>query len=324
VENHYITEQTTSVEEYSKSLEYLIPGSTVRSKVLSNKFRSFGEGLVSEGFFLGNNITEYLAEIEIQNSNSCIFSIPLAGHYSTHLSHKHFKVCTPESGNIFLCTDNLKYNSITEEVNDLIVIIDYDQLAPLLEKNYNIQNKLSGGFSLKKRNGKLQLIYSLIEDNLQVLSLSPYFQSSLLFKSSVKELSKLLLSEIIADCLNIEFKLQDSPDSAIVRNAEELMDAHPEKYFSVLEIADSVYTSPRNLQLSFKKYREKTPMQFLKERKLHKARLLLLNTNGDSTIKEIAHDSGFSNMSSFSKYYREMFGELPSETLQKVKQNSLH
>ena len=107
-----------------------------------------------------------------------------------------------------------------------------------------------------------------------------------------------------------------SSDVKFLKNVEMLIDANPEIYFSIHEIANKVNTTPRNLQLIFRKHRNYTPMQFLKERKLHKARVAILNSNGESLIKQIAFNSGFTNMSSFSRDYRNLFGELPSRTVE--------
>ena len=289
MENHFITEQTSSSEDFSKSLEYLIPRATVSTREKSGKFRSSGDGFLSEGFYLGQNLTENLEEIEILNSNSCILSIPSEGIYFTRLSNKPFRTCTPETGSIFLPTDSIIYGSKVNTVNDLIISLNYDQLKPILEKRYEISRIGIEGFGIEKKNKKVEVIYNLIINNLQALRYYPHFRESIHYKSSIKEVAKVLLA------------------------------AKPEKYFSIQQIADRVCTSPRNLQLVFHKHRGYTPMQFLKERKLNKARALLLNADCDTTIKKTAYDCGFLNLSSFSKSYKMLFGELPSETLKSIK-----
>ena len=319
MENHFITEQTSSSEDFSKSLEYLIPRATVSTREKSGKFRSSGDGFLSEGFYLGQNLTENLEEIEILNSNSCILSIPSEGIYFTRLSNKPFRTCTPETGSIFLPTDSIIYGSKVNTVNDLIISLNYDQLKPILEKRYEISRIGIEGFGIEKKNKKVEVIYNLIINNLQALRYYPHFRESIHYKSSIKEVAKVLLADLIADSLQAKFKLRNSPDSSIVQQAEELIEAKPEKYFSIQQIADRVCTSPRNLQLVFHKHRGYTPMQFLKERKLNKARALLLNADCDTTIKKTAYDCGFLNLSSFSKSYKMLFGELPSETLKSIK-----
>lgn len=320
MENYYLTEETNSTDDFSKSLEYIISGSTIKTKEKSDEFRSTGNGLLSEGFYLGHNLTEHADIIDLQNSNSCILSIPSKGTYSTRLAGKHFNTCSSETGSLFLPTDSIRYTSNLERVDDLLIIIGYDQIKPILENNYNICRIAQEGFSIEKKSEKVQIIHNLITNKLQALKYYPHLRDSLHLKASIKEIAKLFLAELIADSLNIELKKINSPDSGLVKKAEELMDTHPEKYFSIQQIANDVLTSPRNLQLVFKKCRGYTPMQFLKERKLQRARLLLFEAETSNSIKKIAIESGFLNMSTFSKHYQELFGELPSKTLLNAKQ----
>ena len=315
MENKYLTEEAFTTDDFSSSLEYLIPDSHVSTKEQSDKFYSVGRGLLSKGFYFGENLTKKIAEIEVRNSNACILTIPTTGKYSVRLSNMSFSESNPETGSLILPTDRLYYSTNSDEINDLMIFLSFDQIRLLLEKNYNIRSIMADGFIMDKRSEKYYAIQNFIITNLELLKRYPHLKKSFHFKSSLTEVIKLLLSEIIADSLNVNFKLHKSVDSKLVKKAEALMDAHPEKFFSIAEIADKISTSPRNLQLSFKKYRRYTPMQFLKERKLHKSRLLLINGDSDTLIKKVAFESGFRNLSSFAVHYKNMFGELPSETL---------
>ncbi len=321
MENYILTEYTDSAEQFSKSLEFLLPGSMVKSKVLSNNFSSEGHGVLSKGFYLGNNKTKNLAELEIISLRSCVFSIPLKGNYTTYVSNKLFNICTPERGCLFLPVDSIKYSTESRLVDDLILIISYHEIESLLLKNYNIKSVDESSIVMNRSNSKVKLIYNLILNKMRALKCYPHLGESLHFMSSVKEVAKLFLTEIIADSMQVEIKQKVSPDIKFLKNVEMLIDANPEIYFSIHEIAEKVNTSPRNLQLIFRKHRNYTPMQFLKERKLHKARLAIVNSNGESLLKQIAHNSGFTNMSSFSRDYRNLFGELPSLTVELARNN---
>lgn len=79
--------------------------------------------------------------------------------------------------------------------------------------------------------------------------------------------------------------------------------------------------SIRVLQLAFKKYLNTTPVIWLREQKMMYARKLLIENQGFLGVTTIALECGFTNFSLFAKYYREQFGELPSETRQKLKMN---
>ena len=90
-----------------------------------------------------------------------------------------------------------------------------------------------------------------------------------------------------------------------------------ENYFSVMTLSDLeqfLDLSTRNLQLFFKKNFNITPTQFLREQKLKHAKNLIIESNGNLTISQIALEIGFFNFSQFTKYYKEYHGVLPSET----------
>ena len=95
------------------------------------------------------------------------------------------------------------------------------------------------------------------------------------------------------------------------------MESECENISTVQEIADRVFTSPRNLQKAFKKYREYTPLQFLKERKLQRAYYMLKDSYHSGSVKNVAISVGIFDINRFGKYYFDQFGEYPNETLKK-------
>ena len=57
-------------------------------------------------------------------------------------------------------------------------------------------------------------------------------------------------------------------------------------------------------------------MRFLKERRMEAARLELINTGPDnSKVSDIALRYGFTELGKFSKFYKSLYKERPSETL---------
>lgn len=318
LENYYLTEHITSSEDFSKSLESMIPGSTIKSRAVLNKFSSTGDGIISKDFYIGNNLTKNLIEIEIQNSTACIFSIPRTGSYTTRVSNRSTFKFSIDSGGIVLPTDNLRYKAISDAVNDLIIIISLDNLLPILDKNYNIIRLTDSFIRLDTKSEKVATIRDFIVSTVQSVRNFPYVRESLLLKTNIKEITSLFVADLIADSLKISPVSANSPGILIVKKAEEYIEHECESIFTIQEIANKLNTTPRTLQISFKKHREYTPMQFLKERKLHKARKLLLKHKDFTiSIKQAALSAGLLDLNRFSKYYYEMFGELPSTTIKK-------
>ena len=79
---------------------------------------------------------------------------------------------------------------------------------------------------------------------------------------------------------------------------------------SIEKLAKSAHLSVSALERRFQKYLAKTPKQFIREVRLEHARKLLIETA--LPIAEIAYQCGFSDHSYFSRHFKLMFNELPS------------
>ena len=81
------------------------------------------------------------------------------------------------------------------------------------------------------------------------------------------------------------------------------------------ELAALAGVSIRSLQLGFKEHFGMSPMQYLRQIRLDKARADLLDTSGKTpSVTEVALRWGF-HQGRFSALYRQRFGETPSQTL---------
>jgi PAS domain S-box-containing protein len=83
---------------------------------------------------------------------------------------------------------------------------------------------------------------------------------------------------------------------------------------SIEHLAKVAHLSISALERRFKKYLAKTPKQFIREIRLENSRRLLVETN--LSIAEVAYQSGFSDHSYFSRHFKLMFDELPSQLRQ--------
>lgn len=98
-----------------------------------------------------------------------------------------------------------------------------------------------------------------------------------------------------------------------VYRAEAFIAAHAGEAITLQDIAIAARTPVRTLLHGFQKFRETTPMQFLRSFRLTQARDRILQDRS-RTITSIALECGFSNLGRFSREYVTKFGELPSET----------
>lgn len=102
-------------------------------------------------------------------------------------------------------------------------------------------------------------------------------------------------------------------EPAYVRSAEEYIDTFARSVPTASEIAAAVGVSVRALTAGFRRYRDTTPGQRLRARRLEGVRGELLRSDG-RTVSEIANAWGYVNLGMFAATYRKRFGELPSET----------
>jgi AraC-like DNA-binding protein len=244
--------------------------------------------------------------------------MPKVGSYTTGISNQPIRKFTNESGGIVLPAENIHYKAISDVIDDLIIIINMDDLKPILDKKYNIVSFKNSFIKLDANSEKVASVRSFIESTLQSARNFPHLRESLLLKTNIKEITILFVADLIADSLKIAPISISNPGSLIVRKAEAYIEHECENIFTIQEIANKLNTTPRTLQIAFKKHREYTPMQFLKERKLYKARKLLLNQKDSNfSIKQAALSAGLLDLNRFSRYYNELFGELPSTTIKK-------
>lgn len=105
------------------------------------------------------------------------------------------------------------------------------------------------------------------------------------------------------------------PGPHYIEAAVAFMHEHCHLPLSVKDIAEAVNVSIRSLQVGFRTHRDRTPLQALREIRLHKAHRELLTAHPHDTVSAIASRWGFSHPGRFAIHYAQLFGESPSETL---------
>ena len=106
------------------------------------------------------------------------------------------------------------------------------------------------------------------------------------------------------------------PAPYYVRRVEELVH---HRACEPIELADMIAASgvsARSLHAGFRRFRDTTPMIYLKNHRLDLAhRQLRAGADQGLSVTEVALDCGFTHLSKFAHSYRERFGEHPSATL---------
>jgi AraC family transcriptional regulator, ethanolamine operon transcriptional activator len=107
--------------------------------------------------------------------------------------------------------------------------------------------------------------------------------------------------------------------SVIVKAAEDYALSKIGQRIYVSDLCKATATSERALEYAFKTVMGLSPVQFLARLRLHRAREALLKApaGGPASVSTIALDWGFWHFGEFARAYKELFNELPSDTLRR-------
>lgn len=101
-----------------------------------------------------------------------------------------------------------------------------------------------------------------------------------------------------------------------IKRAEQFIDDNAQEPLTIGDIAEHAGVSTRSLFSGFRKYRDTTPMQYLKDVRMRRVREELLKASANSTtVTTVATRWGFAHLGHFTADYKQYFGESPSVTL---------
>jgi AraC-like DNA-binding protein len=155
---------------------------------------------------------------------------------------------------------------------------------------------------------------------------SVFHELQALGRSGLSKLAKANFDEILVGLAAVSISptvrnyVGDKPKSSgsqSVRRAREYIHAHAADPISLSELAARLGVGLRALQLAFRREVGCSPREYLTTCRLEVARSRLLSAEEGATVTQIALECGFSDMTVFSRNYREQFGENPSETLRR-------
>ena len=100
-----------------------------------------------------------------------------------------------------------------------------------------------------------------------------------------------------------------------VRRAEHFMEQNARNELNLDDLAEVAGITTRALQLGFRRFRNTTPMAYLRAIRLDLARTELANAGRrGSSVAAVANSVGFAHLGRFARDYQARFGELPSQT----------
>jgi len=104
-------------------------------------------------------------------------------------------------------------------------------------------------------------------------------------------------------------QIDDTVDVDLIREYHFLVENHFKKKHTVADYASMMCKSPKTLSNIFKKLGSKSPLEFIKDRRTLEAKRLL--NYSKLSISQIGFELGFSDVQSFSRYFRRETGFSP-------------
>ena len=102
----------------------------------------------------------------------------------------------------------------------------------------------------------------------------------------------------------------------VVDRARQFLDRHLDEPVTVTQLCEVTSVSRRTLQYSFESILGVSPIQYLRISRLNGVRRSLVQAKNGQAVSDIAAQWGFWHLSQFSKDYKQLFGEQPSQTLE--------
>jgi AraC-like DNA-binding protein len=128
-----------------------------------------------------------------------------------------------------------------------------------------------------------------------------------------EEMLQMILKRILILCTRLYRQRMDANHSFpdFVREYHFLVEQHFKELHTVQDYADLLHKSPKTLANQFKKLGSKSPLQFIKDRKMLEARRLLAYSK--QNVSEVAYELGFTDIQSFSRFFKREEGQSPVE-----------
>ena len=155
---------------------------------------------------------------------------------------------------------------------------------------------------------------------LRQLAADPTLLDSPRCRTAAQKSAEDLLLRTFQDEMAVKQSLpRPSTRAYIVDRAMQYIEAAMHDSVSILDLCGAMRICPRTLVYSFKSQLGVSPNRYLLATRLNRVYRDLRNSSSEIPIRQIAARWGFWHMGRFASYYRETFGERPSDTVRTAK-----
>lgn len=232
------------------------------------------------------------------------------GVWKGQLAHENSLLIYPNDGEIEAVSPSNFYSIELSISKDLLIkYIDVYQIK-------SINSLLKENSVLDCDNDLRNECIGYLIENLNQLKKKGSPRNSKLFVNEISSAVPQYLLKLLSNYKSISTKLYTDKRSNAIININMILEEQLEQNYSVPQLCLMCGVSIRTLEYTIKSQYDLTPIQYIKKIKLNKVRNVFLKTNSkEIKIIDIANKYGFWHMGQFAKDYKNLFGELPSETI---------
>lgn len=262
---------------------------------------------------------EYLNVVEIFSNDNCYL---LKEKKESCLTLLWF-----ESDNSIIEIDSVKYFF---KKNEVVFLTEFHHLVPIVTSKVKMIRFNRFFYCINDHDSEVSCkgllffganqlpIITLTGEELEKVQL--FWKMLLLEMKSVDnlqlEMLQMMIKRFLILCTRIYktnnlTQIKDINKVDLVREFNFLVEQHFKEKHTVAEYANILNRSPKTISNLFMKYAEKSPLQYIKDRRMLEARRLLKYT--DRNVKEVAYEIGFKDLQTFSRFFKNIEGVSPTE-----------
>lgn len=245
--------------------------------------------------------------------DSFLIMLTLDGHAELHQDGDRID-CGPGSVAVMNPTRRLRVR-LSRDHNQLTLRVDGRQLRAYVERELGLSPQQPVEFLPEARllgahtPGVAHLVAAMLGDLDHAAS---GMQSPHVARHLESCLIGLLLAELPHNYTEALARRDEAAGPAYVCRVEDFIREHACDDLGLDDLVNVAGTSRRALQAGFRRYRNTTPMRYLRHCRLERARAALRDPADTRSVSEVALDCGFNDLSKFARFYREHYGETPS------------
>lgn len=260
------------------------------------------------------------AKVKAERLGAYLIEIPLSGASETACGNHHFSSCPGKAA--IVNPDQAFHTEWTPDCSKLLIKID----KPALEHYLGtlLGNPIHGPLDFEMGVDLDSPAGASLSNTVRLLMAELENPQSLLHTASLAhgQYEQMLMWSLLhAQPHNYSNKLQEKTSFATphhVRRVVEYIEEYCAEPITLEELIGISGVSERTLFDAFRRYKDISPMKYLKKVRMEKVyRALLTEKNGNKSVTEIAEAWGFTQLGRFSVEYKQRYGESPSETLRR-------